>query len=132
MWNEKLGFLGTCPSNIGTGLRASVMAVLPNFKELKGCVRLYVCMNECMYVIFFLMQIARAFHYLLGVWTATKGTSAARRKERLGSLVTHCIHSFVHLHTYIDNQSYDISNIHRVGFTEVRFLIIFFFPYIHL
>jgi creatine kinase len=34
MWNETLGFLGTCPSNLGTGLRASVMAVLPEFNKL--------------------------------------------------------------------------------------------------
>lgn len=34
MWNEKLGFLGTCPSNLGTGLRASVMITLPKFNEL--------------------------------------------------------------------------------------------------
>lgn len=34
MWNEKLGFLGTCPSNLGTGLRASVMVVIPNFNKL--------------------------------------------------------------------------------------------------
>ncbi|CAM9312790.1 unnamed protein product, partial [Ectocarpus fasciculatus] len=34
MWNEKLGFLGTCPSNLGTGLRASVMVVLPEFNKL--------------------------------------------------------------------------------------------------
>ena len=34
MWNEKLGFLGTCPSNLGTGLRASVMVVLPHFNKL--------------------------------------------------------------------------------------------------
>ena len=34
MWNEKLGFLGTCPSNLGTGLRASVMIVLPEFNKL--------------------------------------------------------------------------------------------------
>jgi creatine kinase len=34
MWNEKLGFLGTCPSNLGTGLRASVMVRLPKFNEL--------------------------------------------------------------------------------------------------
>lgn len=34
MWNEKLGFLGTCPSNLGTGLRASVMIKLPKFNEL--------------------------------------------------------------------------------------------------
>ncbi len=34
MWNEKLGFLGTCPSNLGTGLRASVMVRLPAFNKL--------------------------------------------------------------------------------------------------
>ena len=34
MHNEKLGFLGTCPSNLGTGLRASVMVVLPHFNKL--------------------------------------------------------------------------------------------------
>lgn len=36
MWNEKLGFMGTCPSNLGTGLRASVMVVLTKFNELMG------------------------------------------------------------------------------------------------
>jgi len=34
MWNEKLGFMGTCPSNLGTGLRASVMVVLEQFNKL--------------------------------------------------------------------------------------------------
>lgn len=34
MWNEKLGFLGTCPSNLGTGLRASVMVKLDCFNRL--------------------------------------------------------------------------------------------------
>ena len=34
MWNETLGFMGTCPSNLGTGLRASVMVVLPEFNKL--------------------------------------------------------------------------------------------------
>jgi creatine kinase len=34
MWNETLGFLGTCPSNLGTGLRASVMVNLPSFYAL--------------------------------------------------------------------------------------------------
>jgi creatine kinase len=33
MWNETLGFLGTCPSNLGTGLRASVMVKLPCFNK---------------------------------------------------------------------------------------------------
>lgn len=34
MWNEKLGFMGTCPSNLGTGLRASVMVTLHEFNKL--------------------------------------------------------------------------------------------------
>lgn len=34
MWNETLGFMGTCPSNLGTGLRASVMICLPEFNKL--------------------------------------------------------------------------------------------------
>lgn len=34
MMSEKLGYLGTCPSNLGTGLRASVMVQLKKFNEL--------------------------------------------------------------------------------------------------
>ena len=34
MWNETLGFLGTCPSNLGTGLRASVMVKLKCFNKI--------------------------------------------------------------------------------------------------
>jgi creatine kinase len=34
MWNDTLGFMGTCPSNLGTGLRASVMVHLPQFNKL--------------------------------------------------------------------------------------------------
>ncbi|CAM9278323.1 unnamed protein product [Choristocarpus tenellus] len=33
MYSDKLGFLGTCPSNLGTGLRASVMIKLAKFNE---------------------------------------------------------------------------------------------------
>merc|ERR1712159_520250 len=33
MVSEKLGFLGSCPSNLGTGLRASVMVVLPELNK---------------------------------------------------------------------------------------------------
>ncbi|EKX52709.1 hypothetical protein GUITHDRAFT_92286 [Guillardia theta CCMP2712] len=33
MYDERLGFLGTCPSNLGTGLRASVMIVLPELNK---------------------------------------------------------------------------------------------------
>lgn len=33
MFSDALGFLGTCPSNLGTGMRASVMVVLPKLTE---------------------------------------------------------------------------------------------------
>jgi len=33
MYSDKLGFLGTCPSNLGTGLRASVMIKLPELNK---------------------------------------------------------------------------------------------------
>jgi len=33
MYSENLGYLGTCPSNLGTGLRASVMIKLTKFNE---------------------------------------------------------------------------------------------------
>jgi creatine kinase len=34
MRNKNLGFMGTCPSNLGTGLRASVMVTLQEFNKL--------------------------------------------------------------------------------------------------
>lgn len=33
MFNDHLGFVGACPSNLGTGLRASVMVKLVNLNE---------------------------------------------------------------------------------------------------
>jgi len=33
MYSDKLGFLGTCPSNLGTGLRGSVMVKLPELNK---------------------------------------------------------------------------------------------------
>ena len=35
MWNEHLGFVLTCPSNLGTGLRAGVHVKLPKLSEDK-------------------------------------------------------------------------------------------------
>ena len=38
MWNSHLGYILTCPSNLGTGLRAGVHVKLPNLsKVLKTC-----------------------------------------------------------------------------------------------
>ena len=33
MWNNKLGFVTTCPSNLGTGLKISVILCLPAFRK---------------------------------------------------------------------------------------------------
>jgi len=47
-WSDRLGFLTTCPSNLGTGMRASVMVRLPllskqpNFKQLANKLGLQV------------------------------------------------------------------------------------------
>ncbi len=35
MWNEHLGFVLTCPSNLGTGLRAGVHVKIPNLANDK-------------------------------------------------------------------------------------------------
>lgn len=33
MWNEHLGYVLTCPSNLGTGLRGGVHVKLPNMSK---------------------------------------------------------------------------------------------------
>ena len=35
MWNEHLGYVLTCPSNLGTGLRAGVHVRLPKMSKEK-------------------------------------------------------------------------------------------------
>uniref|UniRef100_S4RIJ4 Creatine kinase S-type, mitochondrial n=1 Tax=Petromyzon marinus TaxID=7757 RepID=S4RIJ4_PETMA len=35
MWNERLGYILTCPSNLGTGLRAGVHVKLPHLSKDK-------------------------------------------------------------------------------------------------
>ena len=37
MWNERLGYVLTCPSNLGTGLRAGVHVKLPNLSQVFYC-----------------------------------------------------------------------------------------------
>lgn len=34
MWNERLGYVLTCPSNLGTGLRAGVHVRLPKLSKV--------------------------------------------------------------------------------------------------
>ncbi len=39
MWNKHLGYITTCPSNLGTGLRASVHVKLPLMAKVRGTFR---------------------------------------------------------------------------------------------
>lgn len=43
MWNERLGYILTCPSNLGTGLRAGVHIKLPLLSKVKKNVGLEGC-----------------------------------------------------------------------------------------
>ena len=38
MWNERLGFVHTCPSNLGTGIRPRVYVKIPKVSEVGACV----------------------------------------------------------------------------------------------
>jgi len=40
MWNERLGYILTCPSNLGTGLRAGVHVRLPKLSQVHTHTRL--------------------------------------------------------------------------------------------
>lgn len=37
MWNERLGYILTCPSNLGTGLRAGVHVKIPKLSKVMWC-----------------------------------------------------------------------------------------------
>ena len=36
MWNEHLGYILTCPSNLGTGLRAGVHLKIPHLSKVRS------------------------------------------------------------------------------------------------
>ena len=45
-FDESLGYLTTCPTNIGTGLRASVMLHLPGLSIMKRMNRIALCNDK--------------------------------------------------------------------------------------
>jgi len=49
MWNERLGYILTCPSNLGTGLRAGVHVKLPLLSKVtkKDCAVISICVVWC-------------------------------------------------------------------------------------
>lgn len=47
MWNEHLGYILTCPSNLGTGLRAGVHIRLPLLNRVMQEAHLQYNLNDC-------------------------------------------------------------------------------------
>ena len=43
MWNSHLGYILTCPSNLGTGLRAGVHVKVPNLSKVMTMQCVYEC-----------------------------------------------------------------------------------------
>ncbi|MGT0202327.1 hypothetical protein ACVNPX_07410 [Staphylococcus aureus] len=50
-YDEQLGYLTTCPTNIGTGMRASVMLHLPGLSIMKRMTRIAQTINRFGYTI---------------------------------------------------------------------------------
>jgi protein-arginine kinase len=43
MWNEHLGYILTCPSNLGTGLRAGVHVKIPHVSSHEAFGKVRIC-----------------------------------------------------------------------------------------
>jgi creatine kinase len=80
MMNDKYGYLTTCPSNIGTGIRASFMINLSNFNKHENLLET-ICSKLDLQV---------------------RGSNGE--------------------HSKINNGIYDISNKHRIGYSEVELI----------
>lgn len=121
MWNEHLGYVLTCPSNLGTGLRAGVHVKLPNmskhakFEEVLKRLRLqkrgtgeysgyYVC--SCSGVCQHSLEDDLHHFYYNSVW------------DQVGGLHTFPLSGGVD--TAAVGGVFDISNADRLGFSEVE------------
>ena len=82
MYNNKIGYLTTCPSNLGTGMRASCLIKLPNHKKKGG------------------------MSYLKPKCKKLNLQPRGTKGESKGG----------------DTGVYDISNVHRLGYTEVELI----------
>ena len=63
MWNEHLGYILTCPSNLGTGLRCGVHIKLPKLAEVHSMKVFYLIWNIslCFYKT---LQDNKVYYYL--------------------------------------------------------------------
>lgn len=86
MWNEHLGYILTCPSNLGTGLRAGVHVKLPNLSKDKR------------------------FDAILEAYRLQKRGTGGVDTQATGG-------------------TFDISNLDRLGFSEVCLFFIFLFNF---
>ena len=56
MWSRHLGYITTCPSNLGTGLEASVKVKLPLLSKVLGCNYLILRSCICCTILMFLAK----------------------------------------------------------------------------
>ncbi len=102
MWNEHLGFVLTCPSNLGTGLRGGVHVKLPKlsthakFEEIltrlrlqkrgTGGLEIAECIKWQSYTVIIILRDSLYLYYAGGVDTASVGgVFDISNADRLGS-----------------------------------------------
>lgn len=105
MWNPHHGYITTCPSNLGTGLRASVHIRLQHLAQ----VSFEAHFSSCDSVILLLV-----FKYIIPLNVQHAQFNDILKKLRLQQRGTGGEHTAVVDHTY------DISNSERLGKSEVR------------
>lgn len=102
MWNEHLGYVLTCPSNLGTGLRAGVHVKLPNMSKH-----------------------AKFEEILKKLRLQKRGTGESHTrhvgdlKYHSPSLTSYCVSPSGGVDTAAVGGVFDISNADRLGFSEV-------------
>ena len=65
MWNSHLGFVTSCPSNLGTALRASVFIRLPLLSQVR------ITFFQCIIVLITHRNIVRLLFFHMWKWTST-------------------------------------------------------------
>ncbi len=94
-YDEQLGYLTTCPTNIGTGMRASVMLHLPGLSIMKRMTRIAQTINRFGHTIrgTFTVKVAQVYGHTYQVSNQlTLGKSELEIIETLTEVVNQIIH----------------------------------------
>lgn len=104
MWNESLGYILTCPSNLGTGLRAGVHVKLPLLNKVSAALVRTLAVGACLIYLFIFcrdpLQDPRFSKILDNLRLQKRGT---------GGVDTAAV-----------GGTFDISNLDRLGHSEVE------------